>query len=469
VSTNLYKNPLIESNIFSINSVECMNKKVATLLGLFLLVSLFAVLVSPVVAYDEAEDSWVSVSSMPTARGDFGVEVVNDKIYAIGGAVVHQDVTSKYREEVGVNEEYDPVTNSWVSKTPMPIPSSDFATAVYKNKIYCTGAITQVYDPATDTSIPTPEIRSQANVVNGKIYIVAGGLNQAYDPLTDIWSVKASTPEGFRGVACVFEEKIYVMGSSGFSDDPNYPSTRLTPMTQIYDPNMDSWSVGTAPKFTGRAYTAVTAGIMAPAKIYVFYNPSNAPNFVTYLNQVYDPKTDSWVAGARMPDRRGFGVAVVNDMIYVLGGYTLTYPSMIDPDQTIYYNYKAAVERYVPFGYGTVPPKISVASPQNTSYHVSDVSLDFVVNRPVDWLGYSLDGTDNVTVAGNFSLTGLSDGAHNITVYARDSNGNVGVSETVTFTVSKSSFPIEVVAGVSGALVAIVGVGLFCYFKKRKN
>jgi hypothetical protein len=55
------------------------------------------------------------------------------------------------------------------------------------------------------------------------------------------------------------------------------------------------------------------------------------------------------------------------------------------------------------------------------------------------------------------------------TVYARDSNGNVGVSETVTFTVSKSSFPIEVVAGVSGALVAIVGVGLFCYFKKRKN
>ncbi|GAI53616.1 unnamed protein product, partial [marine sediment metagenome] len=41
----------------------------------------------------------------------------------------------------------------------------------------------------------------------------------------------------------------------------------------------------------------------------------------TNINQVYDPQTDAWSTGTSMPTaRQGLGVAVVNDLIYALGG-----------------------------------------------------------------------------------------------------------------------------------------------------
>ena len=94
------------------------------------------------------------------------------------------------------------------------------------------------------------------------------------------------------------------------------------------------------------------------------------------------------------------------------------------------------------------------------------------MDKSTSWLGYSLDGNDNVTIAGNTTLTNLSSGLHNVTVYAMDKNGNIGASETVTFSIAepeKETFPTVSVAVVSGASLAIAGVGLLVYFKKRKH
>jgi len=73
-----------------------------------------------------------------------------------------------------------------------------------------------------------------------------------------------------------------------------------------------------------------------------------------------------------------------------------------------------------------------------------------------------------VTVAGNTTLTELSFGLHNVTVYAEDTFGNVGASETVWFSVAEP-FPAVPVAAASAVAVAIVGAGLLVYFKKRKH
>jgi hypothetical protein len=62
--------------------------------------------------------------------------------------------------------------------------------------------------------------------------------------------------------------------------------------------------------------------------------------------------------------------------------------------------------------------------------------LTFRVNEPVSLMSYSLDGQDNVTVSGNATLSGLSIGLHNVTVYANDTAGNMGVSETIKFTIA---------------------------------
>ena len=87
-------------------------------------------------------------------------------------------------------------------------------------------------------------------------------------------------------------------------------------------------------------------------------------------------------------------------------------------------------------------------------------------------MGYSFDGQDNVTIDGNITLYGLSSGLHNLTVYAKDTYGNIGASETINFTIAKETpepFPTAIVATASGASVAVIGVGLFVYFRKRNH
>jgi len=81
------------------------------------------------------------------------------------------------------------------------------------------------------------------------------------------------------------------------------------------------------------------------------------------------------------------------------------------------------------------PPRIDVLSPQNITYTKTSVPLTFTVNEPASWMGYSLDGQPNATITGNTTLTGLSEGAHSVTVYANDTSGNMGFSDTVYFTI----------------------------------
>ena len=99
----------------------------------------------------------------------------------------------------------------------------------------------------------------------------------------------------------------------------------------------------------------------------------------------------------------------------------------------------------------------------------------FTVNKPSNWAGYSLDDKENITVTGNFTLTDLPNGLHNVTVYANDTLGKMGVSETLNFTIvvpeqEPEPFPAVSVAAVSAAVATVVVVGgLLVYFQKRKS
>lgn len=114
-------------------------------------------------------------------------------------------------------------------------------------------------------------------------------------------------------------------------------------------------------------------------------------------------------------------------------------------------------------------PSVSILSLENRTYLRANVTLAFTVDEPTSSMSYSLDGA-NVTVTGNSTLTRLPYGEHNVTVYATDIAGNVGVSETVTFTVAEpEAFPTAPVAATSAATVIAVGAGLLVYFKKHKH
>jgi hypothetical protein len=87
------------------------------------------------------------------------------------------------------------------------------------------------------------------------------------------------------------------------------------------------------------------------------------------------------------------------------------------------------------FSVDTVPPTVTVLSPQNTTYGYASVPLTFTVSEPATWMGYNLDGQANVTITDNTTLVGLSNGSHSIVVYAADAAGKMGSSAIISFVV----------------------------------
>jgi hypothetical protein len=122
-----------------------------------------------------------------------------------------------------------------------------------------------------------------------------------------------------------------------------------------------------------------------------------------------------------------------------------------------------------------VPPKIVVQSPQSRVYSsTEDLPLQFTVNETVTKMACSFDGEKEIILSENTTLTNLSNGAHNLTVYAWDASGNMGASETVDFTVTTSPIApghqngvlegtnlltlVVYVVGVVGVLAIVIGI-----------
>jgi hypothetical protein len=429
--------------------------------------------------YASSPNSWVSLAPMNEARSGLGVAAVNGKIYAIGGTTVSYVSYAGSLNTggvVGTNEEYDPATGNWTYKEPMPTPLVGFATVVYQNKIYCiSDEVNEAYDPATDTwenksAISMPEDGGQPNVVDGKLYLISESSTQVYDPANDSWTAKAPMPVPQLGVSAVLDHKIYVIG----------PTVQpFSSLTQIYDTQTDTWSQGLHPSPLNAYYTAAvaTSGVMSPKRIYALgLVVENNGGIVTGDVGVYNPQRNSWTSGASVPTKReAFGAAVINDVIYIIGGRIQTGGNIFGSSFTEF----GTVEQYTPFGYGTpdpsyvlehTPPKISLLSPLNETYNETSLSVVLAVDKPVNWTGYSVDEKENVTITGNTTIKGLSNGLHSIAVYANDTFGNMGVSRLISFTlVVPEPFPTVAVAIVSAVVVALVGAGLVAYLKKRKH
>lgn len=117
-------------------------------------------------------------------------------------------------------------------------------------------------------------------------------------------------------------------------------------------------------------------------------------------------------------------------------------------------------------------PNVSFLSFQNGSLTNSTFPLTFTVDRSVPKLTYSFDGQDPVSIRGNITLTGLSNGQHNITVSATDTFGYVGTSGFL-FKVGADSSSASQISMiwilVPVFAIALTAVGLILYFKRMKG
>lgn len=73
-------------------------------------------------------------------------------------------------------------------------------------------------------------------------------------------------------------------------------------------------------------------------------------------------------------------------------------------------------------------PIISILSPTNKTYATDSIDLNYTISKPVTWIGYSLDGKENITIQGNITLINLSEGLHELMLYATDAANNTGYS-----------------------------------------
>jgi N-acetylneuraminic acid mutarotase len=289
-----------------------------------------------------AGDYWTNLVPLPVTSHSMGVTVLNGTLYVVG-----VDKTSNT-----YNYQYDPNTNTWLAKTQMPTPRIGFALTAFQNKIYVINGFaglgvapyTLVYDPTTDSweekddSMPKQITGMEANVVDGKIYLIGGGspvnpfglipaidYNLVYDPEIDSWNYLERMPTAVKYYAsAVVDGKIYIIGGSNPLDFPNESLN----LVQIFDPKTNQWSQGTPiPIGVSGAAAGATTDELAPKRIYVFGgSPMDPESEPCNLTQVYDPEKDVWITGASMPTPdRDFGVDVVNDELYVITGNNYKY------------------------------------------------------------------------------------------------------------------------------------------------
>src|SRR3989440_3194017 len=150
--------------------------------------------------YDPENDSWRALAPLPTKRGSPAAVALGDKIYVIGGAVTGPGQAAVHparpHTSVGTVEEYDPASNTWRQRAPMPTPRNHMVAGAINGKAYVASGrvgaafisggssnvgVIEVYDPASDSwsqalaRMADARSAGAGGVYNGKFYITGGG------------------------------------------------------------------------------------------------------------------------------------------------------------------------------------------------------------------------------------------------------------------------------------------------------
>jgi len=273
---------------------------------------------------------------MPTKRTEVAAAALDGKIYVVGGFekpslgnVMNFAITRSV-------EVYDPTTDRWTSKAPLPVGLHHVGIGVVSGRLYIIGgyaksgfsvwnpvATVYAYDPAADSwteRAPMPTARGALSVTehDGKLYAIGGFDRKAnnaqvevYDPAQNEWTTAASLPTPRDHLATVsVAGKIYAIGGRTNGD-----YSQNLAVVEKYDPLTDRWKrVSDLPT----ARSGITAAVVED-RIYVFGGEGTVGTFNE--NEAYDPESDAWQRMEPMPTaRHGLGSAVVKGRIYVISG-----------------------------------------------------------------------------------------------------------------------------------------------------
>lgn len=269
---------------------------------------------------------WVTKSSMPTARSNFAIGLVNNNIYVLGG-----------RAKKINNECYNILSNEWITKASLSFSRDCLGSAVVGNKIYLISGLVNgssetgelisdniAYDTETNayttkTPIPTPRWGMGCVSVGTNIYCLGGTTNasgktktdkvEIYNTLTDVWSNGASMPfEADSFMCCTVGSNIYILGGVD-----KYGT--VVKKVYCFDTTTNSWSrkIDMPLKLLGAGCCSIGN------KIYLIGGASG--NNILDTVYCYDTITDEWTIKASMlTPRKNLKCIAINGKIYAIGG-----------------------------------------------------------------------------------------------------------------------------------------------------
>jgi N-acetylneuraminic acid mutarotase len=298
---------------------------------------------SGALAQEAGMGAWSKKAPMRHARNELQAAAVNGKIYAIGGGFTEtKDGKPTDNITSGYTEEYDPGTDSWRERAPMPEGGTHNGIAVLDGKIYIAGgfagnrhtlpqAALYSYQPATDTwrklaPLGGPLGSISLTAVDGFIHAFGGRVmgedttiatHEVYDPGTDKWRAATPMPSSRDHAGIwVVDGKVHIFGGRTAGSDSSMT------LHEIYDPKTDKWSTA-APMPSARS-----SGAFAEYRGLLFFAGGECKAAGTARttfdeNEAYDPKSGKWRKLAALPSgRHGFAAASVGNTLYYLGGST---------------------------------------------------------------------------------------------------------------------------------------------------
>ena len=182
---------------------------------------------------------------------------------------------------------------TWKTRAPLPRPRYDLAAASHGGMLYAIGGA--------------------ANTCGPGCFGPSGDVD-AYDPMSNTWTTRASLGVPREGLAAVaIGPRIYAVGGN----QPGPPPASAVATLEIYDPVSNTWSMG-APMAGGPRQWLGGGAVNG-----LLYAVGGMDETGAFLGRVeaYDPGTDTWTLKAPMTvPRRFFGVGVVNGILYAVGG-----------------------------------------------------------------------------------------------------------------------------------------------------
>ena len=212
-------------------------------------------------AYDAATDRWEELPQLPRGANHVGVATLGDRLYAFGG-FLEQNRTPH-------DESFAFDGTQWNRIRRLPEACGAMSCIALGNRVHLIGGAIGsdwrrsidwhlVYDPASDRyerRQPMPVARDHTGivVVNNAIHIIGGRvdsfhtnshLHHSYDAQTDRWTFRTPLPTARSGHGCVlYRGRVFVMGGEG--------SNRVFGQNEAWDPATDRWEAF-APMLTPR-------------------------------------------------------------------------------------------------------------------------------------------------------------------------------------------------------------------------